>query len=80
MGPYGPQPGQGPNPDRAPTRTGPQPGPGEWFESEFMTTQNKILSVGIFWAHMGPQGPIWAPTRTGPQPGLGPNPDYLCDF
>ena len=23
MGPYGPQPGQGPNPDRAPTRIGP---------------------------------------------------------
>ena len=30
MGPYGPQPGQGPNPDRAPTRTGPQPGPGHY--------------------------------------------------
>ena len=33
MGPYGPQPGQGPNTDRAPTRTGPQPGPGRFAKS-----------------------------------------------
>ena len=28
MGPYGPQPGPGPNPERALTRIGPQPGLG----------------------------------------------------
>ena len=41
MGPYGPHmdpygPHMGPNPDRAPTRTGPQPGPG-WIDVDWTT-------------------------------------------